>query len=134
MPFADLVGLNVVAVGSSFPVEVGPGCSPSASANRGGATGLEAVGAVVDAYVSVREMVEVERRDRERGSRGGLGFGEDGRKEKEKHRLNLSASTLFIQFIFITEAVCARLLRNVNLVSGFVNSMPSSFSDLDFNS
>lgn len=48
MPLADFFALNVVAVRSSFPVEVGPGGASTAFADRGGATGLEAVGAVVD--------------------------------------------------------------------------------------
>lgn len=69
MPLADLIALDVVAVGGSFPVEVGPGSASAALADRGGATRLEAVGAVVDALGSARER-----------SRENFGFEEDGRE------------------------------------------------------
>lgn len=50
----DLVALDVISVGCSFPVEVGPVLVPSPSAHRGGPAGLEAVGAVVDLHAPAR--------------------------------------------------------------------------------
>ena len=57
---ADIVALYVVAVGSSFAVEVGPGCSSGTLTDRGGPTRLETVRAVVDAGGSaVRTYIEM---------------------------------------------------------------------------
>lgn len=52
VPLADFVALDVVAVFCPLAVEVGPGSASTTLADRGWATGLETVRAVVDALGS----------------------------------------------------------------------------------